>query len=226
MWSINRWCSTTVKLEWASGLRTSRWAVPSRQPPEYVENAPKDMVTALPDQVTRIKMTFDKPGRYVWHCHILSHEDHEMMRVLHVGPGARGFLDFAAYSLDYKLELNDDVFVDDNVGAKGKVDLKNRSNVMGTVISTGDDIELYSDSIVDGDVIAFDKIEGGGTVNGAKYPDTAATPALPVNFTVTAGSENIAVKEKKSLDLPSGVYGKLYVGECCRANTQFRYLRF
>lgn len=54
----------------------------------YVENAPKDMVTALPGQVTRIKATFDRPGRYVWHCHILSHEDHEMMRVLHVGPGA------------------------------------------------------------------------------------------------------------------------------------------
>ena len=58
------------------------------QPAEYVENAPKDMVTALPGQITRIKATFDKPGRYVWHCHILSHEDHEMMRVLHVGPGA------------------------------------------------------------------------------------------------------------------------------------------
>jgi FtsP/CotA-like multicopper oxidase with cupredoxin domain len=54
----------------------------------YVENAPKDMVTALPGQITRIKATFDKPGRYVWHCHILSHEDHEMMRVLHVGQGA------------------------------------------------------------------------------------------------------------------------------------------
>ena len=27
-----------------------------------------------------IVATFDKPGDYVWHCHILSHEDNEMMR--------------------------------------------------------------------------------------------------------------------------------------------------
>lgn len=36
----------------------------------------------LPGEVTRIAATFDRAGEYVWHCHILSHEDHEMMRRL------------------------------------------------------------------------------------------------------------------------------------------------
>jgi spore coat protein A len=40
----------------------------------------------LPGEVTRVIAKFDRPGRYVWHCHILSHEDHEMMRPYHVGP--------------------------------------------------------------------------------------------------------------------------------------------
>jgi spore coat protein A len=30
--------------------------------------------------VTRLIARFDRPGLYVWHCHILEHEDHEMMR--------------------------------------------------------------------------------------------------------------------------------------------------
>ena len=49
-------------------------------PVEEWETGPKDTVLAYPDQITRIKATFSKVGRYVWHCHILEHEDNEMMR--------------------------------------------------------------------------------------------------------------------------------------------------
>lgn len=48
--------------------------------PELNERGWKDTVIMYPGQVTRIIAKFDRPGEYVWHCHILSHEDHEMMR--------------------------------------------------------------------------------------------------------------------------------------------------
>lgn len=49
------------------------------------EDGRRDTVIALPGTITRIRTKFDLPGRYVWHCHMLSHEDHDMMRMLHVG---------------------------------------------------------------------------------------------------------------------------------------------
>jgi FtsP/CotA-like multicopper oxidase with cupredoxin domain len=39
----------------------------------------KDTVIAYPGQVTRLQATFDIEGLYVWHCHIVEHEDNEMM---------------------------------------------------------------------------------------------------------------------------------------------------
>jgi spore coat protein A len=49
------------------------------QPPELTEAGWKDTVIAYPGQVTRVNATFDIAGLYVWHCHIVSHEDNEMM---------------------------------------------------------------------------------------------------------------------------------------------------
>ncbi len=52
--------------------------------PEPNEVGPKDTVIAYPGEITRIRAHFDKPGLFVWHCHILEHEDHEMMRPFRV----------------------------------------------------------------------------------------------------------------------------------------------
>jgi spore coat protein A len=56
------------------------------RPPERWETGLKDTVIAYPGEVTRVKATFDRPGQFVWHCHILEHEDNEMMRPYAVGP--------------------------------------------------------------------------------------------------------------------------------------------
>ena len=45
----------------------------------------KDTWVTYPGEVTRVIAKFDSEGLYVWHCHILSHEDHEMMRPYYVG---------------------------------------------------------------------------------------------------------------------------------------------
>ena len=50
--------------------------------PPAGESGMKDTVIAYPGQITRIKMQFNMGGRYVWHCHILEHEEHDMMRPL------------------------------------------------------------------------------------------------------------------------------------------------
>ena len=55
-------------------------------PPESWETGFKDTVIAYPGQVTRVRAQFVTPGQFVWHCHIVEHEDNEMMRPFRVGP--------------------------------------------------------------------------------------------------------------------------------------------
>jgi spore coat protein A len=61
------------------------------------ENGRKDTVQAHPGQFTRIRARFELPDegtielppgvtnpQYVWHCHILEHEENDMMRAFEV----------------------------------------------------------------------------------------------------------------------------------------------
>jgi bilirubin oxidase len=54
--------------------------------PESWETGWKDTVNAFPGEITRIKAKFSTAGRYVWHCHIVEHEDNEMMRPYDILP--------------------------------------------------------------------------------------------------------------------------------------------
>jgi len=54
-------------------------AGPARAPGAY-EGGKKDTAVMYPGEITRVLVTFRRRGEYVYHCHILSHEDHEMMR--------------------------------------------------------------------------------------------------------------------------------------------------
>jgi FtsP/CotA-like multicopper oxidase with cupredoxin domain len=55
-------------------------------PPESWETGFKDTVIVYPGQVTRVRAQFDTSGQFVWHCHIVEHEDNEMMRPYRIGP--------------------------------------------------------------------------------------------------------------------------------------------
>ena len=68
-----------------------QFAVVGRQPeggarrgPEPWETGLKDTVVALPGEITRVRARFDRPGLFAWHCHIVEHEDNEMMRPIRV----------------------------------------------------------------------------------------------------------------------------------------------
>src|SRR5699024_4135703 len=54
-------------------------------PPEENERGWKDTVAAPSAMFTRVIVHFlPYTGRYVWHCHILEHEDYDMMRPMDV----------------------------------------------------------------------------------------------------------------------------------------------
>jgi bilirubin oxidase len=58
----------------------------SSRGPEAWEHGFKDTVITYPGELTRVKARFDLAGRYVWHCHIVDHEDNEMMRPYGISP--------------------------------------------------------------------------------------------------------------------------------------------
>jgi FtsP/CotA-like multicopper oxidase with cupredoxin domain len=83
---INR--QDVVVVEDQKQVRLSPISTPN--PAEPWETGFKDTVIAYPGQVTRVRAQFNTPGQFVWHCHIVEHEDNEMMRPYRIGPEQPG----------------------------------------------------------------------------------------------------------------------------------------
>lgn len=102
------------------------------------EKGLKDTHIVLPGQKTKVLATFDRPGRYVWHCHILSHEDHEMMRPFYVGT-----MTVAGRTADGDLNLQQNSPNPFTTNTQIRFELKQAENVQLTVYDiSGRDI-LY-----------------------------------------------------------------------------------
>jgi bilirubin oxidase len=56
----------------------------SVQGPHPWETGPKDSCDAPTGLITTVKAHFDRHGLFVWHCHLLDHEDNSMMRPMQV----------------------------------------------------------------------------------------------------------------------------------------------
>jgi len=70
------------------------------RPREVWETGFKDTVIAYPEEVTRVKVKFDLAGLYVWHSHIIEHEDNEMMRPYFIGSMSPGVKPSPAATID------------------------------------------------------------------------------------------------------------------------------
>ena len=87
---------TAAYMAWIAGGRVgakpvlANYLIGAALPPAPEESGWKDTVKALPGQVTRVIAKFDVPpgtalpAEYVYHCHILEHEENEMMRPFQV----------------------------------------------------------------------------------------------------------------------------------------------
>jgi FtsP/CotA-like multicopper oxidase with cupredoxin domain len=64
--------------------------VGKKRTPRPEENGWKDTVIAYPGEITRIRLKFTTSGQFAWHCHIVEHEDNEMMRPYRIGPPQPG----------------------------------------------------------------------------------------------------------------------------------------
>jgi spore coat protein A, manganese oxidase len=191
------------------------------------EHGWKDTIQMSPGEVTRIVVRFQPtatplggtndypfdatagPG-YVWHCHILEHEDNEMMRPYKL---IRAHPDYV-FLANEKVKIDRNAESDGDIHSNGKIEFGIGAPGTHTGNLTAvDDITIRTKNTIVGDAKAGDDLYvfGNAKVTGAKakHANVAIVPLPRLSF--TAGGKNFTVDKGRSKTLQPGSYNTVKV---------------
>ena len=216
-----------VPTETVTNPNLAPYLVGPAEEPQENEQGWKDTFVMFPGQVSRIVVRFQpidtplgtfidypfdataEPG-YVWHCHILDHEDNEMMRPYKV-VRPKDFVFVAEDNI--KLDGNRESF--GHIHSNGDVNFHeglpgyHSGNVTAVVDAT-----IESNNTINGDVKAGDdlRIFGNASVYGTTSEGGVGPVALPSPSYTAGGADKTATKSHP-LTLAPGNYGKIKVAK-------------
>lgn len=195
--------------------------------PAANETGWKDTIQMSPGEVTRIVVRFQPtatplgakndypfdatagPG-YVWHCHILEHEDNEMMRPYKLTRAHPDFVFFA----DKLVEINQNKMSNGDIFSNGKIQFgKGAPGIHKGDLTAVDDITIDAKNKIDGDVTAADELylAKGVTITGSKTRH-AHVQRMPLpHLSFKAGGKNVTVAKSGSKTLMPGSYNVVKV---------------
>jgi spore coat protein A len=117
----------------------------SPQPPLPEEDGWKDTAMVGPNEILRVIARFeDYKGRYAYHCHILEHEDHEMMRQFETHLCGDGEKD----GTDPVIEECDDGNIGNADGCSTRCEVEEFAAFSGSGSGGGDQVSMTVDGVV------------------------------------------------------------------------------
>jgi spore coat protein A, manganese oxidase len=160
--------------------------VGSPQPPPPNEAGWKETVAANPFEITRVIARFDDcAGLYSYHCHILEHEDHEMMRQFQT----------VANAADACVAADDTLCIDDQPGDhRFKVEIQFATSQAGGLAGNAHAISLADKGVTSGGLFWFFaannpelliKVLNGCSLNNNYWVFFSAATNVGLTLTVT-----------------------------------------
>jgi spore coat protein A, manganese oxidase len=102
----------------------------------------KDTVACPPNEITRVIMRFDGfTGRYPYHCHILEHEDHEMMRQFQVIAPPE-FISIKVVSTNVVLRFTTAPHLLHSIQSRGDFSTSSWNPILSNLLGTGDELSV------------------------------------------------------------------------------------